>query len=155
MASREQPFRIAILGAGPAGLLLTRIVATVAKPATNFTITLFERDTSPTSPLYRPQGGSLDLHASSGQLAIREAGLWDEFMKCARYDAQDSKTANKAGEILMQLGEELDRPEIGRGQLRDVLLKGFDDLDKDRINLLWGQQIVKYETARAVSSRLL
>ncbi|KAG8732882.1 hypothetical protein FRC10_000548 [Ceratobasidium sp. 414] len=59
---------------------------------------VFERDLSVD---HRPQGGTLDLHTQSGQQAIRDAGLWDEFRKHARYDGQESKLLTKSGKVLL------------------------------------------------------
>lgn len=59
--------RIAIVGGGPGGLTLTRILQTRNIPAT-----VFEREPHPDA---RPQGGTLDLHPASWQLAVRLAGL--------------------------------------------------------------------------------
>ncbi|WP_442948916.1 FAD-dependent oxidoreductase [Nostoc sp.] len=58
---------VAIVGAGPAGLTLARLLQ-----MRGFSVRVFERDDSPTS---RTQGGSLDLRPNSGQRAIRQAGL--------------------------------------------------------------------------------
>src|SRR5690349_6529220 len=71
--------RIAIIGAGPSRLTLARLLV-----KGSIIPHVYERDPSPD---YRPQGGTLDLHGHSGLLALREAGLWDEFLKHARYDS--------------------------------------------------------------------
>ncbi|QRV75848.1 tetracycline resistance protein from transposon [Ceratobasidium sp. AG-Ba] len=112
--------RIAIIGAGPSGL-------TLAKLLLNHSIVpdVFERDSSFNA---RSQGGSLDLHEGSGQQAIRDAGLWDEFRKYARYDGQETKVMTKEGKILLQIGgtQEGDghtRPEIDRHDLRVMLFR--------------------------------
>ena len=72
--------KIAIIGAGPAGCLLARLLHLAGIPTT-----VYEGEASPN---YRSQGGSLDLHTNTGLAALREAGLWDEFQKHARYDGQ-------------------------------------------------------------------
>lgn len=117
--------RIAIIGAGPGGLTLARILQRNSIPTS-----VFERDPSPD---YRPQGGTLDLHVHSGQQALRDAGLWDEFIKHARYDAQVMKIIVKSGDIVFQdepnpdgpEGDEHARPEIDRTTLRSILLQAF------------------------------
>lgn len=112
--------RIAIVGAGPAGLTLARILM-----KRSILPTVFERDPTPN---YRPQGGTLDIHEHSGQQAIRDAGLWDEFRKHARYDGQEFKVVTKTGRVLghnpaLKEGDKGTRPEIDRSILRSMFLK--------------------------------
>ena len=78
------PSSIAIIGAGPAGLTLARLLQ-VAE--VDVSITIFERDASPTSRLY--QGGTLDLHLETGLAALKKAGLWNEALKHLRYDGEE------------------------------------------------------------------
>ena len=144
-----EPVSIAIIGAGPAGLALARIVCLKSRDlghsSNAFAITIFERDPSPTSPHHRPQGGSLDLHSQSGQKALKEADLWEDFLKVARYDSQDGTMVDKQGRVLLRIGEERDKPEIGRGQLRELLLGGVDSLDGSPVTIRWNQQISRVE----------
>ncbi|KAH7345006.1 monooxygenase [Rhizoctonia solani] len=114
--------RIAIIGAGPGGLTLACILA-----RHSIISTVFEREPSPNC---RQQGGTLDLHTHSGQQALRDAGLWDQFLKHARYDAQTMKMLVKSGEIVFEDGpgeedQEGSRPEIDRSALRNILLESF------------------------------
>jgi 2-polyprenyl-6-methoxyphenol hydroxylase-like FAD-dependent oxidoreductase len=81
--------RIAIIGAGPSGLLLARLLHVSSIP-----VTVFESEASPN---VRSQGGTLDLHPSSGQLALKEAGLFEDFKKHARYDGEDFILCDKTG----------------------------------------------------------
>lgn len=71
---------IAILGAGPSGLLLGRLLHLAG-----IDFIIFERDTSAASAWGRGGSGTLDLHEGSGLLALEESGLLDEFKKQARY----------------------------------------------------------------------
>ncbi|KAK4541576.1 hypothetical protein LTR36_007873 [Oleoguttula mirabilis] len=105
---------IAIIGAGPSGLTLGRLLELA-----NIDYVIFERDTPPKPGLERT--GTLDIHVKDGQLALREAGLLDEFQKIARYDAP-TLLADSTGKVIISLGEDRDRPEIDRKDLRSLLL---------------------------------
>lgn len=70
---------IAILGAGPSGLALGRLLELAG---VDFVV--FERDSSAASAWGRGGSGTLDLHEGSGLLALEEAGLFQQFKKIAR-----------------------------------------------------------------------
>jgi 2-polyprenyl-6-methoxyphenol hydroxylase-like FAD-dependent oxidoreductase len=114
--SRNAALRIAIVGAGPAGLTLARILYLHGVHAA-----VFEREAFSS---VRPQGGSLDMHADSGQFAIQCAGLNNEFKRIARYEDQESRIYDKYGKLLFVDADVTgkDRPEVDRGQLRQMLL---------------------------------
>jgi prephenate dehydrogenase len=57
--------KIAIIGAGPVGCLLARILS-----ISNTPVTVYESDISPD---YRSQGGTLDLHRNTGIAAIKDS----------------------------------------------------------------------------------
>lgn len=122
------PPKIAIIGAGPAGLTLARLLhVSEAK----LDLTIYELDASPTS---RPeQGGTLDLHADTGLAVLRKCGLWDSFRKHARYDGQELVIADKNATELVHLrgGTEnkgvFDRPEIDRERLKEILLESVPE----------------------------
>ena len=119
--------KIAIIGAGPAGLTLARLLHV---SQVKVDLTLYELDASPTS---RPdRGGTLDLHTDTGLVAIRKCGLWDAFRKYARYDGEELVIVDKnATEFIHLRGGEnggiLDRPEIDREQLKKILLESVPD----------------------------
>ncbi|MGW0669101.1 FAD-dependent oxidoreductase [Streptomyces sp. NPDC002746] len=109
--------RIAVIGAGPGGLTCARILQRHGIP-----VTVYDRDPDENS---RNQGGSLDLHDDNGQIALREAGLLEEFFALARFEGQEMRRLDPAGSVQahhMPDADETARPEIDRGQLRDLLL---------------------------------
>lgn len=119
---------IAIIGAGPCGLTLARLLE-----CKGIDYVIYERDESPDS---NRAGGSLDIHAETGQHALREAGLIDEFKKYARYDDTVVTIADKHGKKLFQMGQGRDAPEIDRKDLRKILL---DAVPVEKIN--WGHTL--------------
>jgi 2-polyprenyl-6-methoxyphenol hydroxylase-like FAD-dependent oxidoreductase/esterase/lipase len=113
--------RIAIIGAGPGGLTLARVLQT-----RHIAATVFERESHPDE---RPQGGTLDLHPESGLLAVHLAGLDEQFRAIARYEDQGGRFVSKEGQILLanEPNEESgDRPEVDRTELRAMLLDSLD-----------------------------
>ena len=122
--------RIAIIGAGPGGLVLARLLhlATVR-------FALYEAEPSRTS---REQGGSLDLHEESGQLALHAAGLYSEWKKFARSEGEEMRVADKHGKLFMEEGDSVGgtRPEVDRIKLRGLLL---DSLPEGVIR--WGHKV--------------
>ncbi|KAM0702106.1 hypothetical protein Q7P35_011016 [Cladosporium inversicolor] len=123
---------IAILGAGPSGLTLGRLLHLA-----EIDFVIFERDASAASAWGRGGSGTLDLHEGSGLLALQEAGLFEEFKKKARYDVP-LVVADMHGEVRLRHGdgEDTDRPEIDRRDLR-LLLLGSVPNDKIR----WGAKV--------------
>lgn len=116
---------IAIVGAGPGGATLARLLQ-----LRGYKVKVFERDASATA---RPQGGSLDLRPDSGQLAIDAAGLGDVFARSSRDEAKAFRMADSQGNDLPGMGEETHEdagPEIDRGDLRQLLL---DSLAPDTV----------------------
>ena len=110
--------RIAIIGGGPGGLMLARLLQ-----LNGLSPIVFERDAHAGE---RPQGGSLDLHGETGQRAMRLAGLEREFTLAARPDDQGDRLYDPDGRLLFDRdGEGDDRPEIDRTMLRRILLESL------------------------------
>ncbi|UKY54232.1 FAD-dependent oxidoreductase [Streptomyces inhibens] len=109
--------RIAIIGAGPGGLVCARVLQKHGVP-----VTVFERESDLNS---RSQGGTLDIHEDTGQVALRAAGLFDRFHELSRPEGQQWRLYDRHATLIRhdQADEsDLSRPEIDRGQLRTLLL---------------------------------
>lgn len=136
--------RIAVIGAGPGGLTFARVLQ-----QEGYAVTVYDRDASPTA---RNQGGTLDLHTDSGQIALRKAGLLDDFLALSRPEGQAKRLMNRHGEVLVDHvpddGED-GAPEIDRGQLRVLLA---DSLKPGTIR--WGHELTA-ATANGDGTHLL
>jgi 2-polyprenyl-6-methoxyphenol hydroxylase-like FAD-dependent oxidoreductase len=119
---------IAIIGGGPAGLTLARILQ-----MNSGDVKVYERDVNSD---VRVQGATLDLHDDSGLRALKEAGLMKDFKANYRPDADHVRITDKNANIVFEdsfetdENNEMDRPEIDRGPLRKVLL---DSLQPDTV----------------------
>jgi 2-polyprenyl-6-methoxyphenol hydroxylase-like FAD-dependent oxidoreductase len=123
---------IAIVGGGPAGLTLARLLQ-----MRGVAVHVFERDGGPDA---RMQGGSLDLHEQSGQLAMQRCGLEGRFRALSRPEGQASIVYDRHGNLCASSDVEQEAestPEIDRSELRD-LLRG--SLDEETI--AWDRQVV-------------
>ena len=132
--------KIAIIGAGPGGLTLARLLQVHGLPCT-----IYEGDADRHA---RTQGGTLDLHPRAGQRALEEAGLMDEFRQHSRPEGECMKLVKYDGTVLWDENEAqgsrpeefTGRPEIDRVLLREMLL---DSLALGTIR--WGKKLVKVE----------
>jgi len=129
MTTRHIP--IAIIGAGLGGLTLARVLHVHGIESVVFDLEA-SRDV-------RTQGGLLDIHVESGQQALREAALHEGFRKLVHVGGEAMRLVDQFGTL--RLAEEDDgegtRPEVDRGQLRDLLL---DSLPEGTVE--WGQKVV-------------
>lgn len=115
--------KIAIVGGGPGGLTLARILQ-----MKNASVTVYERDAGKDA---RAQGATLDLHYESGLRALREAGLMEAFKANYRPGADKLRVMDKHANIVMEDEDrergaaEYFRPEIDRGPLKQLLLESL------------------------------
>lgn len=116
-----QDKKIAIVGGGPGGLTLARLLQ-----LNNAIVTVYERDVN---DKVRQQGATLDLHEESGLEALRRAGLMDAFKKQYRPHAGKLRITDPQGNIKMDdhaIADYQDsRPEIDRAPLRDILVQSL------------------------------
>lgn len=118
------PPKVAIIGAGPAGMTLAHLLIKASIP-----VTIFEGEAS---PRVRGQGGTLDLHDDTGLKALKEIGLWEDFQKYARYDGEAMIVGDKNLKKYIYLGgatkeTSRGRPEIDREKLRKILYEALPD----------------------------
>ena len=110
--------KIAVVGGGPGGLTLARLLQ-----QSGAQVAVYERDQSRTA---RVQGSALDLHEDSGLAALNAAGLMDAFWANHRPDLDRLRLTDAHGRVLhdhpRQTSGAGKRPEIERGPLRDLLL---------------------------------
>ncbi|SEN16448.1 2-polyprenyl-6-methoxyphenol hydroxylase [Chitinophaga rupis] len=140
------PKKIAIIGGGPGGLTLARLLL-----QKGIDVKVYERDLNRD---VRSQGATLDLHENSGLKAIKAADLLNEFKRAYRPGAEKGRVVDKMGNILFDEHEkgttEIDfdspnaRPEIDRSDLRSLLL---NSLLPDTV--VWNSQFVRMTPAGA------
>lgn len=118
--------QIAIIGGGPGGLTLAKLLQ-----LKGVKVKVYERDLNKNA---RVQGSPLDLHDESGLAALRKAGLLDDFKNNFMVGADQSTITNHKAEIFFSnhgqkqdenFGDEHFRPEIDRGVLRKILLESL------------------------------
>lgn len=134
--------RIAIVGGGPSGLTLARLLQ-----MRGASVRVYDADESMAT---RNQGGSLDLHEATGQLALKAAGLLDAFFAVSRPEGQETKVLDRFGKVYIDIGrkdEKSSRPEIDRGVLRELLCNA---LQPDTVQ--WGRHL--QALARGTDGRL-
>lgn len=129
--------KIAVVGGGPGGLTLAKLLQ-----LKGVHVTVYERDINKE---VRQQGATLDLHEESGLEALRRANLMNEFKASFRPEAGrlrvlDDQAMIKMDDHEIQHDYQEDRPEIDRAPLRDILI---NSLNEDTI--VWDSQFISME----------
>lgn len=122
-----QNTKIAIVGAGPGGLTLARLLQ-----MNGAAVKVYERDLNKNA---RVQGATLDLHEDSGLKALEKAGLIDAFKVNYRPGADKLSIVDHHADVFYDdhsndqqdatFGSPYFRPEIDRGPLRKILLESL------------------------------
>ncbi|MEA9412727.1 NAD(P)/FAD-dependent oxidoreductase [Flavobacterium sp. PL02] len=121
--------KIAIIGAGPVGLTMAKLLQ-----QEGIDVTVYERDKDAQT---RISGGTLDLHKGSGQEAMKKAGLLEKYY--AMGTPMGRTVANEQAKVLFcnkpTVKNRNDNPEINRNDLRKLLL---DSLANDTV--IWDRK---------------
>ncbi|MEV5006249.1 FAD-dependent monooxygenase [Streptomyces sp. NPDC056159] len=121
---------IAIIGGGLGGLTAARVLHVNGIKAT-----IFELEASANA---RTQGGMLDIHEDSGQKALHAADLHEGFRKIIHCGGQAMRLVGPDGTVRLSMEDDGtgDRPEVDRGELRELLLGSLLDG-----TIRWGMKV--------------
>lgn len=115
-------FPVAIIGGGLGGLTAARVLHVHGIESA-----IFDLEASAAA---RTQGGMLDIHEENGQKALRAADLYDDFLKIVHEGGQAMCLMGPDGMVYVA-EEDHDgtgaRPEVDRGDLRDLLLNSLPE----------------------------
>jgi len=126
--------KIAILGAGPVGLTIAKLLQ-----QKGIDVTVYERDKDAQTRIW---GGTLDLHKGSGQEAMKKAELLESYYAMAK--PMGRTVADEQGNVLFSQKptpeDHYDNPEINRNDLRQLLLHS---LTSDTV--VWDRKFTELE----------
>ncbi|WP_371790792.1 FAD-dependent monooxygenase [Streptomyces sp. NBC_01471] len=108
---------VAIVGGGLGGLTLARVLH-----VNGLSAAVYDQEASRE---VRGQGGMLDIHEDSGQVALRAAGLLEDFRALVMPGGEALRVLDKHAVVHLDEEDERSgntRPEVDRGHLRDLLL---------------------------------
>lgn len=112
---------ITIVGGGLGGLVLARVLYVKGIP-----VTVYEAEVSAAA---RTQGGLLDIHPWNGRPALEAAGLIEKFGGLVLPGRESYRVLDRAGTVLLDRPDDGtgERPEVSRGELRQMLLDSLPD----------------------------
>ena len=147
--------KIAVVGGGPGGLTLARLLQ-----HGGVQVLVYERDEGRSA---RVQGSALDLHEDSGLAALEAAGLTDAFWFNHRSDLDRLRLTDAHGKVLHDHSRQMSgagkRPEIERGPLRDILLDSLQsgtvqwDCKLESAEMQGGQVLLRFARRKDSAGR--